>query len=138
MNSTRKIYNVELLFRLRLDFLPISCMGGECAVHTMGPLQQTGGIERTHRKVHPVNATNFDLFLSEATTQSLDDPNSIGRDRLYGLYLSWCNVHGITPRPERAFWLGMKTRGHSGNNKGLRMRGPAALDYFLTSRSALS
>lgn len=77
--------------------------------------------------------SQFDQFLQEATTLDPDTDRALGRNRLYGLYTSWCFLSQAAPRPEEAFWAAMrKKRIRPGRNK-LRMKGPAAVDYILTS-----
>jgi hypothetical protein len=79
--------------------------------------------------------THFDQFLQEATTY--DSDCSLERDQLYGLYTSWCCLTGTPPATETSFWAAMKTRIGSGHNNGLRMKGPAAADYILSSYPVL-
>jgi hypothetical protein len=79
----------------------------------------------------------YDRFLQEATTRDPGPDCALGRNRLYGLYLSWCYVNQAVPRPEEAFWAGMKEKRIHPGRTGLRMKGPAAADYILTSYPAL-
>ncbi len=75
----------------------------------------------------------FDRFLQEAT--ALDPPAdaAIGRNRLYGLYTSWCFLSAVVPLSEGAFWTAMKQRGICPGHTRLRMTGPAATDYILST-----
>ena len=80
--------------------------------------------------------SQFDTFLREATHLDPRSESTLDRDSLYGLYTSWCFINQQPPGRESAFWEAMKDRisiGHS----GLRMKGPAAADYILTSYPGL-
>ncbi|MET4590592.1 hypothetical protein [Arthrobacter sp. 754] len=79
--------------------------------------------------------SQFDQFLQEATYREQGSDSTLDPDSLYGLYTSWCSVSGNTPRAERAFWAAMRDR--AGSGQALRMKGPAAADYILTSYPAL-
>ncbi|WP_043418996.1 hypothetical protein [Arthrobacter globiformis] len=77
--------------------------------------------------------SQYDQFLQEATTADDHSDSPLDRDRLYGLYTSWCFLRQEAPRPESTFWAAMKKKHiHPGRN-GLRMTGPAATDYILAS-----
>lgn len=76
--------------------------------------------------------SQYDTFLSEATTCDTGSEFSLDKDPLYGLYTSWCFINERAPRTETAFWAAMKDRIRPDRN-GLRMKGPAATDYILTS-----
>ncbi|WP_457973612.1 hypothetical protein [Arthrobacter sp. D1-17] len=80
--------------------------------------------------------TQYDQFLREATTCEPESECTLKPDALYGLYTSWCHLTLQEPRPERAFWAAMRERIDPGAN-GLRMTGPAAADYILSSYPAL-
>jgi hypothetical protein len=80
--------------------------------------------------------SQFDLFLNEATYPDHASGSSLDRDRLYGLYTSWCFINQQSPGTEDSFWSAMKHRISSRRN-GLRMKGPAAADYILTSYPGL-
>ncbi|WP_285240553.1 hypothetical protein [Pseudarthrobacter sp. MEB009] len=80
--------------------------------------------------------SQFDLFLHEATHVDPVNETSLDRDRLYGLYTSWCFINQQAPGPESNFWTAMKARVGSGRN-GLRMKGPAATDYIMASYPGL-
>jgi hypothetical protein len=80
--------------------------------------------------------SQFDLFLNEATYLDQATECTLDRDRLYGLYTSWCFINQQKPGPEAAFWTAMSCRITPGHN-GLRMKGPAAADYILASYPGL-
>jgi hypothetical protein len=46
--------------------------------------------------------------------------------------MSWCFINQHLPGTETTFWSAMKTR-LPGSRKGLRMKGPAAADYIVSS-----
>ena len=80
--------------------------------------------------------SQFDLFLKEATYLDQASESTLDRDRLYGLYTSWCHVTAQRPQTEAAFWAAMRRRvGPQAN--GLQMKGAAAADYILCSYPAL-
>lgn len=80
--------------------------------------------------------SQFDQFLHEATICDRESDFTLARDPLYGLYTSWCCLNRTAPGSERSFWAAMNQRISTGHN-GLRMKGPAAADYFLTSCPSL-
>ncbi|GAC1499193.1 MAG: hypothetical protein NVS2B15_21870 [Pseudarthrobacter sp.] len=79
--------------------------------------------------------SQFDQFLQEATYRERESDSTLDPDSFYGLYTSWCSLSHNTTRAERTFWAAMRHRVGSGH--GLRMKGPAAADYILTSYPAL-
>jgi len=80
--------------------------------------------------------SQFDIFLQEATHLDRAFDHNLNDDRLYGLYTSWCFINQQAPGMEAAFWAAMRHRIMPGCN-GLRMKGPAAADYILTSYPGL-
>jgi hypothetical protein len=82
--------------------------------------------------------SEFDQFLQEATTRDSAAESALGRNRLYGLYTSWCFLRQAVPGPEDAFWAAMKENHVHPKRSGLRMKGPAAADYILTSYAGLA
>ncbi|MGN8130036.1 hypothetical protein [Paenarthrobacter sp. 22069] len=81
--------------------------------------------------------SQFDIFLQEATHFDQVSGSNLDRDRLYGLYTSWCFINQQAPGPESNFWAAMKHKVSLRHN-GLRMKGPAAADYILSSYPRLS
>ncbi|MCU1566326.1 MAG: hypothetical protein JWQ56_1263 [Pseudarthrobacter sp.] len=79
--------------------------------------------------------SQFDQFLSEATYQDRESDSTLDEDSLYGLYTSWCYLSGTTPKEERTFWAAIRQRVNPG--QCLRMKGPAAADYILSSYQAV-
>ncbi len=80
--------------------------------------------------------SQFDTFLQEATRVDENSESTLDRDRLYGLYTSWCFINQQRPRSEDNFWAAMKKRINPDHN-GLLMTGPAATDYILASSPGL-
>ena len=76
--------------------------------------------------------SHFDTFLQEATYLDSTSDTTIDPDRLYGLYTSWCFINQQPLGAEAAFWAAMEARINT-RHIGLRMKGPAAADYILTS-----
>lgn len=81
--------------------------------------------------------SQYDQFLQEATVTDPASDHALGRNRLYGLYTSWCFLHQASPRPESAFWAAMKKKQIHPRRTGLRMTGPAAADYIMASYPGL-
>lgn len=81
--------------------------------------------------------SHFDQFLQEATTHDPSFDRALGRNRLYGLYTSWCFLRQAPPGHEDAFWAAMKEKQIHPKRTGLRMKGPAAADYILSSYPGL-
>jgi hypothetical protein len=80
---------------------------------------------------------HFDQFLQESTIHDINSDCKLERDQLYGLYTSWCCVTGELPSREQVFWAAMKSRIATRHHNGLRMKGPAAADYILSSYPVL-
>lgn len=80
--------------------------------------------------------SHFDTFLREATYLDTASGSRLDGDALYGLYISWCFIAQQAPASESAFWHALHERVNT-RHAGLRMKGPAAADYILTSYPAL-
>jgi hypothetical protein len=79
--------------------------------------------------------SQFDQFLQEATYPDQESDWTLGADTFYGLYTSWCYVSHRMPEAEHVFWPAMSQRVSAG--QCLRMKGPAAADYILSSYAAV-
>ena len=79
--------------------------------------------------------SQFDHFLQEATYRDPESESTLDGDSFYGLYTSWCSISSSTPRTEHSFWAAMRTRVDP--RQGIRMTGPAAANYILTSYPTL-
>lgn len=77
--------------------------------------------------------SHFQQFLHDATSPAPDTDLPLGPDCLYGLYTSWCLLHGRTPKPDAAFRAAMRLNHINVHNGKLRMKGRAAADYILSS-----
>ena len=77
--------------------------------------------------------SQYDQFLKEATAPVAGADVALGRDCLYGVYTSWCFLSQSVPRPEDDFWAAMKHKRIRPGRTRLRMKGPAAADYILSS-----
>ena len=78
-------------------------------------------------------SSQFQQFLTEATTDIAAGDAPLQPDTLYGLYVSWATLHGLAPHPEHNFRNGMRDCGVDIRHCSLRMTGPAAADYILNS-----
>lgn len=52
-------------------------------------------------------AFHFEQFLFEATTPDHETDRPLAPDELYGLYTSWCLIHGDLPKPDLTFKVAM-------------------------------
>jgi hypothetical protein len=80
--------------------------------------------------------SHFTTFLEEATVPAFDTDCPLSADCLYGLYVSWCVLHGIDPEPDHPFRAAMRCRDVDVYDSRLRMVGRAAVDYILSSYPA--
>jgi hypothetical protein len=88
---------------------------------------------------------DYARFVQECIAADTPDDHMLTEDQLFGVYLSWCALFGQTPGPCESFWAAMSRLGiheRRGNDQrylrpGLRMTGPAALDYILASQPSL-
>ena len=76
--------------------------------------------------------SQIDAFLQDATYFDRAAEYTLDRDRLYGLYTSWCFINQQVLGTEDSFWAAMTGRINP-EHSGLRMKGPAATDYILAS-----
>jgi hypothetical protein len=90
------------------------------------------------RKIPNVATSHFQQFLEEATIFDPSSDSTLGPDCLYGLYVSWATLHGMTPRSDQAFRAGMHRCGVDVHDSRLYMTGPAAADYILSSYPAVA
>lgn len=90
------------------------------------------------RKSLEMALSQFQQFLDEATSPDPFDESSLGPDCLYGLYVSWADLHGMAPKSDQAFRAGMLRCGVDVRNCPLRMKGPAAANFILSSYPAVA
>ena len=81
--------------------------------------------------------SQYDQFLQEATAPDAAAGSGIGRDCLYGTYTSWCFLSRAVPHEEDAFWAAMKKKRIRPGRTRLRIKGPAAADYILSTYPGL-
>jgi hypothetical protein len=81
--------------------------------------------------------SQYDQFLQEATVPDPASGSALGRDCLYGVYTSWCFLSQVVPRAEDAFWAAMRQKRIRPGRTCLRIKGPAAADYILSSYPGL-
>ena len=89
---------------------------------------------------------DYTRFVQDCIAADTLDDHRLTEDQLYGLYLSWCSLRAQIPGPCESFWTAMSVLGvhelrdgsdHANMRPGLRMTGPAALDYILASQPSL-
>jgi hypothetical protein len=81
-------------------------------------------------------ASHFTKFLDEATVLEFDTDCPMSADCLYGLYVSWCLLCGTKAELDVTFRAAMHRAGIDVHDCRLRMVGPAAADYILSSYPA--
>ena len=88
--------------------------------------------------------TTYSLFLADCFAAA-DPSQGPTDDEMYGVYTSWCLLRQERPASPPAFWTAMRELGIRDRCRvatrvvrpGLRMQGPAAADYILTSQPSL-
>lgn len=88
---------------------------------------------------------DYARFVQDCITADTLDDHMLTEDQLFGVYLSWCALLAQAPGACESFWAAMSRLGvherrgndHRHLRPGLRMTGPAALDYILTSQPSL-
>ncbi|MET3812597.1 hypothetical protein [Arthrobacter sp. UYEF3] len=84
-------------------------------------------------------------FVQDCIAADTTEDQRLTDDEMYGLYLSWCFLHHLRPATCKSFWAAMSSLGFHQRRKskrryirpGLRMTGPAAVDYILANRPSL-
>jgi hypothetical protein len=92
-----------------------------------------------------MTTTDYARFLTTCISADPDLDEGLADDELYGVYISWCLLQRLRPEPSEAFWTAMRDLGirdpRWGSRglirPGLRMTGPAAVDYILARRPVL-
>ncbi|MET4097259.1 hypothetical protein [Arthrobacter sp. UYCu712] len=92
-----------------------------------------------------MTTSDYAHFLADCIATNADINVGLAEDEIYGLYISWCLLRHEEPQSTKAFWSAMRGHGLSERRRvarrfirpGLRMRGPAAVDYILARRPAL-
>lgn len=91
-----------------------------------------------------METSNYAHFVQDCIRDGGED-QGLTEDEMYGVYLSWCLLHRRTPAPCKSFWAAMSLLGLHKRRRinrryirpGLRMTGPAAVDYILANRPGL-
>ncbi|MCU1515883.1 MAG: hypothetical protein JWQ75_604 [Pseudarthrobacter sp.] len=89
--------------------------------------------------------SKYTRFLAECITVDPGRDFGLKEDEMYGVYVSWCLLSRVSPGAPAVFWASMAQSGHEQRlldagryvRPGLGMRGPAALDYILSSQPSL-
>lgn len=92
-----------------------------------------------------MTTTDYTRFLTACVCADPDLEDGLADDELYGLYISWCILQCERPEPSESFWRAMRELGIRDRRRasrgfvrpGLRMTGPAAVDYILARRPVL-
>lgn len=92
-----------------------------------------------------MTTSKYTCFLADCITHVPDKDSGLTEDEMYGVYVSWCFLHLLSPGASGPFWTAMAQRGHDQRRldagryikPGLGMRGPAAVDYILASQPSL-
>jgi hypothetical protein len=87
----------------------------------------------------------YSRFLSDCFMSDLERQPALREDEVYGVYLSWCMLNAEQPGSTTSLWEAMHKQGHTKQHRtsgrhewpGLSMKGPAAVDYILSSRPTL-
>ncbi|MFC0458669.1 hypothetical protein ACFFGR_19325 [Arthrobacter liuii] len=88
---------------------------------------------------------DYARFVQESIAADTVDDHILTEDQFYGVYLSWCALQAQAPGACASFWAAMSQQGihergandHGRLRPGLRMIGPAAVDYILASQPSL-
>lgn len=88
---------------------------------------------------------DYARFVQDCIAAGAPGDHRLTEDQIFGVYLSWCELLSQTPGPCESFWEAMSVLGvderHEDNRymrRGLRMTGPAAVDYILASQPSLA
>ncbi|MDQ0867847.1 hypothetical protein QFZ70_000320 [Arthrobacter sp. V1I9] len=92
-----------------------------------------------------METSEYTRFIKDCIAADTAKETGLTEDQLYGVYLSWCGLHRQPPTTCESFSTEMANLGLSARRQdnhrtiwpGLRMTGPAALDYILTSQPSL-
>lgn len=88
----------------------------------------------------------FSCFISDCIAADVEGDRGLTEDAMYGVYVSWCVLHYLRPKPSEEFWAAMSALGLDERRcidcryvrPGLRMTGRAAVDFILSSRPSLA
>jgi hypothetical protein len=88
---------------------------------------------------------DYARFIQDCIAVDGGDDHGLTDDEMYGLFLSWCHLQGQSPTSCKSFRAAMSAHGFYARCRfdrryirpGLRMTGPAAVDYILANRPSL-
>ena len=83
-------------------------------------------------------SSHFDQFLTEALTNDRETDGGLAKEKLYGLYTSWCLINQRQPEPAEDLWAALEGHRIKPDDNTLAMSGPAALDYIVSSSPDLA
>jgi hypothetical protein len=86
--------------------------------------------------------SDYARFIPDYIAADPVEDSGLAEDEMYGVYLSWCALNRESPEPCKACWAAMSELGFCERRRinrryirpGLRMTGPAAVDYILARR----
>ncbi len=89
--------------------------------------------------------SDYKRFIADCIAVDAGEDCGLTDDELYGVYISWCAMQGHSIDPCKAFWAAMTDLGFHRRRRvnrryvrpGLRMKGPAAVDYIIASQVSL-
>lgn len=92
-----------------------------------------------------MSAPSYHRFLADCIVHDPGKQRGLREDEIYGVYLSWCFLNQEQPDSDDAFWAAMRSCGFTRTRRtagryvcpGLGMKGPAAVDYILSSQPSL-
>ena len=92
-----------------------------------------------------MSVPNYARFLSDCFLQNREKQPALREDDIYGVYVSWCLLNGQQPGLATSLWAAMDQRGYRKQHRdtgkhewpGLSLKGPAAVDYILSSQPSL-
>jgi hypothetical protein len=92
-----------------------------------------------------MSVQNSVRFLSECIACAPGKQPGLSDDEVYGVYLSWCLLNAETPCSDGSLWAALSQQGYADTQDapgrrvwpGLAMKGPAAVDYILSSQPSL-
>ncbi len=116
-------------------------MSLENATSAVVALKHDSGVRRDS----PMANSMYRRFLAECIIVDPEADPGLNEDEMYGVFVSWCFLNRFNPAASRVFWAEMAKNGHHQRRleagryfrAGLRMTGPAAVDYILSSRPCL-
>lgn len=96
-------------------------------------------------RIAHMTTSQYARFISDCIAADGGEDHGLAEDAMYGVYISWCALDRQPPQSSTAFWTAMSDLGLHERRRisrryirpGLRMTGPAAVDYVLASRPSM-